>query len=161
MKLCSDCKEQKDTSCFYASKSTKDKLHPICKSCSVARLRAWGKKNPERLRAKIKECKQKQKERDPGYQMRSWRKCQYGLSESQYQGLLTEQNFKCAICSESLQVKGPQTSKPMIDHCHETQSVRGILCFYCNTALGKFRDSERILLSAIRYLRKHKTQKTS
>lgn len=35
------------------------------------------------------------------------------------------------------------------DHCHTTGKVRGILCGWCNTALGKFQEDPNILKSAI------------
>lgn len=41
-----------------------------------------------------------------------------------------------------------------MDHDHETNQIRGLLCFTCNTALGKFLDSEKLLEAALTYLRK-------
>lgn len=36
----------------------------------------------------------------------------------------------CEICNEALQ-------KPIVDHCHKTGRVRGIICFRCNVTLSK------------------------
>lgn len=39
-----------------------------------------------------------------------------------------------------------------VDHNHTTGFIRGILCRNCNTGLGHFKDSIRILRRAIEYL---------
>lgn len=39
-----------------------------------------------------------------------------------------------------------------IDHCHETNSIRGFLCNRCNTALGFFNDSKEVIQKALDYL---------
>lgn len=39
-----------------------------------------------------------------------------------------------------------------LDHCHSTNRFRGILCQHCNHLLGNARDSEEVLLGAIKYL---------
>ena len=35
-----------------------------------------------------------------------------------------------------------------------TGKVRGLLCHRCNSALGLFKDSDKLLLNAIKYIRK-------
>jgi hypothetical protein len=40
-----------------------------------------------------------------------------------------------------------------IDHCHETNEVRGILCSGCNTGLGHLGDNIDGLLRAVAYLK--------
>lgn len=42
--------------------------------------------------------------------------------------------------------------KLVVDHCHSSGVVRGLLCHNCNRALGLLKDSTRNLESAIRYL---------
>jgi|SRR5215510_5208771 len=75
----------------------------------------------------------------------------YGLTPAMIEELRTKQYGLCAICGYSL---GPKFN---VDHDHETGMVRGLLCYPCNTALGKFQESERILLSAIAYLRANRS----
>ena len=39
-----------------------------------------------------------------------------------------------------------------VDHCHETGRLRGVLCFNCNSAIGKLGDDPDTLRRAIAYL---------
>ena len=73
-------------------------------------------------------------------------KRKYGLSIDQYNELHKTTKL-CEICGQ------PQESKKLsIDHDHKTGKIRGLLCFRCNTALGKFDDDIDVLASAISYL---------
>lgn len=74
---------------------------------------------------------------------------QYGITLSEYDELLTQQGGVCAICGDS-----PAGSRRRfdVDHHHETGQIRGILCGRCNIALGGFRDSLDLLISASCYL---------
>ena len=46
-----------------------------------------------------------------------------------------------------------QTAAPRhVDHCHQTGRVRGVLCFNCNSAIGKLGDDPDTLRRAIAYL---------
>jgi len=40
-----------------------------------------------------------------------------------------------------------------VDHCHNTNKVRGLLCSRCNTALGLLKDDENTILNALMYVR--------
>lgn len=75
-----------------------------------------------------------------------------GVTEEEYDGLIYQQNNKCAICENKLG-KGQDIT---IDHCHNTNIVRGILCRNCNMGLGQFRDSIRTIKNAVKYLEKFK-----
>lgn len=73
----------------------------------------------------------------------------YGISSRAYRTMFEEQMGACAIC------RRPQEAMSrlmVVDHNHETGAVRGLLCGSCNTGLGLFSDSNRVLLSAIAYL---------
>lgn len=73
-------------------------------------------------------------------------------AQQHYQDILKKQNNSCAICGIT-----PEESddKLIIDHNHETLTVRGVLCSYCNKGLGFFKDSPTHLAMAIEYLVKH------
>lgn len=58
------------------------------------------------------------------------------------------QNHVCAICNQ----KCKQKEMLSLDHNHETNQIRGLLCSACNMALGGFQDNIDILKSAIKYL---------
>jgi hypothetical protein len=53
----------------------------------------------------------------------------------------------CAICG--LRVSGKELH---LDHCHETGQTRGYLCGNCNLGLGLFRDNQKLLEKAAKYL---------
>lgn len=52
---------------------------------------------------------------------------------------------ECAIC-------GKKDCSLVVDHCHKTSMVRGILCSECNLGLGKFKDDVLLLEFARIYL---------
>ena len=57
---------------------------------------------------------------------------------------------RCDICGQE-----PSKRKLVLDHCHETGKLRGLLCGNCNKGLGFFKDNAAILELAIRYLQHH------
>jgi Recombination endonuclease VII len=76
----------------------------------------------------------------------------YGLTFAQKQDMLTSQGNQCACCG-SPDPRGKNGWH--VDHCHATGRVRGLLCLYCNVALGKVEDSVERLEALIKYLEKH------
>jgi|ERR1035437_1410539 hypothetical protein len=74
-----------------------------------------------------------------------------GWTEEKVGKVRLEQENSCAIC------KSKFNSTPYADHEHiNPPKPRGLLCIYCNLALGQFKDSIDIVESAARYLRKWK-----
>lgn len=63
----------------------------------------------------------------------------------------------CDICRKPFS----PDRKPCLDHCHETGKIRGMLCCFCNLALGGFNDSILSLENAIKYLLEHSTIRLS
>lgn len=87
---------------------------------------------------------------------RSWMlKKKYNIPLEEYEELLSIQNYKCCICGRSKEENVLQ-KELAVDHCHETNIVRGLLCDYCNVGLGKFKDSEETLIKALAYLKRNK-----
>lgn len=81
--------------------------------------------------------------------LQAWNKIQlYGIDLASYIKLKKRANGHCEIC-------GIKSIKLGIDHCHSTGEVRGMLCFNCNTAIGKMGDDPSRLRKAAAYLKRH------
>lgn len=114
-----------------------------CKNCGTARSKASYEKNYAKHRAR-----------------RTLKL--YGITQEEFDQVLRGQDGKCAICKVGLVFhlkRGEQVPEGCrigaVDHDHETDEVRGMLCTPCNTALGSFQDSIPSLLSAVSYLEKY------
>lgn len=95
---------------------------------------------------------------NPGLERRRGLRRRYGITESDYDRLLLEHDNKCAICKEAetaIDGKTGTIRKLAVDHCHQTGSVRGLLCFRCNAMLGRVKESITILAAMQAYLSKH------
>lgn len=80
----------------------------------------------------------------------------YGLPVMQYEALLVEQGGRCAICrEEGFLMKKHHRAKLMVDHCHVTGTVRGLLCHNCNRALGLLQEDATLLKVAAAYVSRH------
>lgn len=81
---------------------------------------------------------------------------QYGLTVEQFEAMYLDQNGLCAVCGKRMTDRDCH-----VDHDHNSkekslrQQVRGLLCSNCNTGLGMFKDSVRLLALAIVYLEAH------
>ena len=70
----------------------------------------------------------------------------YGMTRAEHEKLIEEADGLCAICK--------QPDLLVIDHCHATGRVRGLLCMKCNVALGFMKDDPTRLRAAADYLLK-------
>ncbi len=87
-------------------------------------------------------------------------KSKYGLSISEFQGMLEKQRGCCQICNMEF-AEIDNNTRPCVDHNHDTGAVRGLLCRKCTLALGHFADNLTNLKSAITYLEESTCQDTS
>ena len=146
----------------YKSKFNKDEgdLYTgtrICKICNIRKPMDdfyWAEKIRVRRckkcageRQKQNNIRNREQKRDANF--RGHIRRVYGLSIESWNKLMADQNNQCAICYKKI---NKQTFQ--IDHDHDNTYVRGLLCFVCNTALGKFHDSIPYLQSAIDYLKR-------
>lgn len=74
----------------------------------------------------------------------------YGITKEHFDEILKKQNNQCSICSIHLTEKNTH-----IDHCHNSNRVRSLLCSRCNQAIGLLDESIERLSSAIQYLKDH------
>jgi len=147
MKKCSICNKEKELDSFYSRKGSKDGKEGICKSCRDVKRRT----NPafeESRRKAWQKMDTKRKGKRWGYHLSKT----YGLSEAQYYTMLEEQNYACAICSLPVDEE-EHYGKFVVDHCHNTGKVRGLLCNKCNLMLGNAKDDIRIMEAGIEYLK--------
>ena len=136
-KFCSKCKKTYPlNNCFYyKNKTSSTGFGSQCKKC----INEWHK-TPKAIKRRKELAKGRYKKKIKDYQFKRL----YGISLVEYNILKQNQNNICAICK----VK----KKLVVDHCHNSGKVRGLLCHKCNTGLGQFNDNKDLLKKAELYL---------
>lgn len=78
----------------------------------------------------------------------------YDITIEDYRVMYKEQSGTCKICNSEGFLMNPKRHKCklVVDHCHTTGKVRGLLCHNCNRALGLLKDSINTLANAIKYV---------
>lgn len=82
----------------------------------------------------------------------------YGITVNEYEAILVDQGEVCWICQNP-----PKNKRLAVDHKHKSgerrrnprekrSRVRGLLCWHCNAALGKFKDDSNIMRRAAEYV---------
>lgn len=79
----------------------------------------------------------------------------YGLSLGGYDSILASQSGLCAICHAPPTPENCKCGLLVVDHCHKSGKVRGLLCSNCNSGLGFFKESTQFLLHARHYVYDH------
>lgn len=152
MKTCKECGLTKELSEFTSDGKGKTGLprtKPRCKPCHNAYTKAWRDNHADKdaLRASWRKAAKKnysyERSRNAGL-------AKYGLTPEQYNEMFERQEGKCKVCKEEI--------KLVVDHCHTTGEVRGLLCNGCNTGLGLFKDSIDRLEEAVVYLKSSRSR---
>ena len=65
--------------------------------------------------------------------LKSLLKRRYGITPEQLSILYANQNGKCYLCGVRKDMLGKGQNRLHVDHDHETNMVRGLLCNTCNT----------------------------
>ena len=141
-KVCSRCKEDKKIDEFYQSKG---RISSACKSCKSDMYKDWEKRNPE----KRKQIHKKHYEKTARWHILKYK---YGITKDEYEKMLLQQDGKCAICGTT-NARHNKGNNLLVDHCHDSLKVRGLLCNRCNTTLGLINDNVSILNKMIEYLK--------
>ena len=179
-KRCRTCKKLKPVSHYSPSPFGKYRRKPHCKICRNKKLREERKKRVRQYwekgvdlagTKKCSRCKQTKPKVEFNLNMDKKDRLDYHCRECTnqrareyfykkfpfYEELYKSQDGKCAICGTEKPSKSGRTKRLSIDHCHETNIVRGLLCERCNRALGLFGDDTKILIKAISYLLSSRT----
>lgn len=87
-----------------------------------------------------------------GFMDRYYRRA-YGVTLAEVKKMYEDRNSRCDICGGGgFTMKDSHNMKLVVDHCHATGKVRGLLCHNCNRALGLLQDSKESLKRALEYL---------
>lgn len=152
-KRCVRCGTVKPVSEFNWRNKTKGHRQSKCSPCQseYQRERLAVPENREKSRARSRGWYAANTEQATAYmRMRNlFRK--YRITPEEYQRRLAEQNGVCAICGGTGGMHHMR-SPLVVDHDHETDEIRGLLCAGCNTGLGQFGDDPDRMMSAIAYL---------
>jgi Recombination endonuclease VII len=146
MKRCNKCGTSKELAQFHKHRGYRDGHISVCKACrrdyndSVRDrrnewVRGWRKQNPDKQQT---------------YRL----KTDYGISFEEYTEILAQQGGVCKICRqpEQLKTKNGKVKLLAVDHDHETDKIRGIICNGCNRAIGYIFNDPSIARAIAEYL---------
>lgn len=135
-KICSHCGRELLLSEFYRrNKGSKSGRHSWCKKCSKIWVTKWRQKNPERDAHIIRRMK-------------------YGIEPEDFAALLRKQSGVCAICGQpETRILREKVCSLGVDHDHKTGKIRGLLCFRCNTVIGRVEENVGLLRQMIVYIK--------
>ena len=137
-KTCTKCQKPKALSEFPLNKKAADGRGSWCHACQ----NEYGKGRRPENRSPYNP------ENDRVWRLRN----RYGLTPEEYDQMHAEQDGKCAICGRTPAEAGGRWGRLVVDHSHETDEVRGLLCASCNNAIGLLQDDPEIIMSAAAYL---------
>jgi hypothetical protein len=127
MRRCRDCRLVFGPEGFQRNPQTSDGLNTYCRSCESVRMRAWREKNKARIQDKSR---------------RDHLMSKYGITLEEYEYMLASQGGGCALCSRTAEeAQGGEGRALVVDHCHLTGRVRGVLCNRCNLGLASLESS--------------------
>jgi hypothetical protein len=136
-RTCKVCNEIKPLSEFLTA--TDARLRPVtCELCArpqmLAKHAAYYAANAERECAKNRA----RYAANPMPVLVRSRAHRLGITEKEYNRILLAQNGVCSLCGlPERAMRNGELLSLAVDHCHETDVIRGLLCLSCNTMLGK------------------------
>ena len=77
----------------------------------------------------------------------------YGITKQQYESILHQQGGVCAVCKCLPSSDRCTHGHLVVDHCHGSGLVRGLLCSRCNASLGESMDNVATLEAMISYIK--------
>jgi hypothetical protein len=150
-RICSTCKIEKSLYEFHKSKRHSEGRKKECADCTNLYLR-----NHYNFKTKLKKDFKLKR-------IKSYYKRQYNIEYEDYLSLCKDNDYKCSICSKIKPVSGSQEGIKdvlVLDHCHSSGKIRGVLCQECNQGLGLFRDNINNLVMAHLYLLQTESDKS-
>lgn len=124
-KQCITCGDVKGALEFNRACNSRDGLAGACKPCR----RAYTKEKDTFFTSSLKR--------------------RFGVTPEWYWQQYEIQGGRCGICMGHSSTFNRRLA---VDHCHDTGRLRGLLCFDCNTSIGKLGDTVEALTRALDYL---------
>ena len=151
LRECKDCGLiayiEEDLKLFKNAKTCKYGKANLCLNCKKKRqTKLWLKNSEGKVcrRNKPNGVRRDRKEKNL--------KFHYGIKNKEYWKMFQEQQGQCSICGCYANSERNFYNELVVDHCHKTGKVRGLLCSKCNTALGFIEDSKTIASNMVLYL---------
>ena len=166
-RVCSKCNKRLSLDAFYQHPSiVPDGVRKHCKKCRNAYRRAAHADNPQKLRdykrmedktkvnARARRYRKENPDKFKGYHLKK----EFGLTLEDFKRILSKQGGVCALClqPEKSMHKSGTLKELSVDHDHTTGVVRGLLCWVCNTGIGKMQDDPALLRAAADYVEKYR-----
>lgn len=143
-KTCSACKQTLSLEAFSVASNYADGYRGQCRKCRSAYSSAYSAKHGHKPLSGIR------KPANPAANRARKLRTKYGISPEIYEQMLCNQNGGCAICATT-EPYG-RHNRFVVDHCHESGRVRGLLCSKCNRNLAAFGDNAAGVRRALAYL---------
>ena len=164
IKLCRRCRESKPVGDFNAPpKNTYHKKLSTCKACILKRVNEWTRRNLERSRRNKRNYVLRLRAlKGPKAPMLgrkvSYVKCIFKLDTNTARYWVERLKGACEICKqrEPIRMSNGKRRSLAIDHDHRTGRIRGVVCSYCNGALGFAKDKISRLQALIKYLKRNR-----
>ena len=174
LRRCTACGEAKsEDSSAFSLYARSGKLRPVCRKCQNKKIAAARRADPEKYKRiqkeSIKRNRAKVASRNRSYYHRNIDKMRelgrkrtreyakryperlragrYGFTADQFAAMKSLQDGQCAACRQSAELH--------IDHCHQSGTVRELLCAPCNRALGMAKEDAGRLRSLAEYIERH------
>jgi len=147
-KKCTKCGKVKLLCEFHKHKNhSKDGLHSWCKSCkSILRNKNYYQSNKIKLALKRKQYyKTHKQEAKNNYLL-----LKYNISLKQYNDMFNKQQGCCIVCGRH---QSECVHTLVVDHCHLTGKIRGLLCNRCNLVIGFIKDNSKLAIAIANYLK--------
>jgi hypothetical protein len=146
MKTCSKCHREKAATDFgqYGTGLRKGQVRSTCRECQNSYSRQYKSEHSVASSLTLRRCALMRR---------------YGITLAQYDAMLAAQGGHCAICPAT--APGGRGEAFHVDHDHATGVVRGLLCHYCNTAIGSMNDDPARLQAAANYLETSRVHKVA
>lgn len=161
MKCCASCKIDKPLTEFYFN-STTNKPHSYCKVCQLRKGKLYIESNPaarERALNRSRQFRLANPDRVRKQIKNAYYKKNYGITYDEFLSMYEASGGHCTICGADIIHKGRNTHKrAVLDHCHKTGKIRGILCHMCNSSIGLMREDKELVMKVYKYLEFHDTK---